>query len=156
MDASDNLSVTKVNGPLDINDVYVFKGTSKNHTALVMTVNPAVNLGIGPSTFAPGAEYTFNIDTNKNSRADREYEIEFGKPNSHGAQRYTVTYEKGDHEKVIAQGWTGSSKWKHSVGSFAGAGRTRSSSTCSVSWARSRERALAGSTMARSPTSSWV
>ena len=51
VDASDNLSVTKVNGPLDINDVYVFKGTSKNHTALVMTVNPAVNLGIGPSTF---------------------------------------------------------------------------------------------------------
>lgn len=120
VDSSDNLSVTKVNGPLDINDVYVFKGASKNHTVLVMTVNPAVNLGIGPSTFAAGAEYTFNVDTNGNSRADRTYEIEFGKPNSHGVQRYTVQYEKGDHEKVIARGKTGRSTWKNHVGSFAG------------------------------------
>ena len=120
VDPSDNLSVTKLNGPLDINDVYVFKGASAKHTVLVMTVNPAVNLGIGPSTFSPGAEYAFNIDTNGNSRADRQYEVSFGKPNSHGKQRYTVTYEKGDHERVIARGWTGSSRSSKGVGSFAG------------------------------------
>jgi hypothetical protein len=120
VDSSDHLSVTKVNGPLDINDVYVFKGASANHTVLVMTVNPAVNLGIGPSTFAPGAEYALNIDTNKNARADRQYVIEFGKANSHGAQRYTVKYGRADHRTVIARGWTGSSSWKHDVGAFAG------------------------------------
>ena len=120
VDPSDNLSVTKTNGPLDINDVYVFKGGSANHTVLAMTVNPAVNLGIGPSTFAPGAEYAFNLDTNGNARADRQYEIRFGTPNSHGAQRYMVTYEKGDHHRVVARGWTGSAHWSKGVGAFAG------------------------------------
>ena len=80
VDGSDNLSVTKVNGPLDINDVYVFKGDSPNHTVLAMTVNPAVNLGIGPSTFRQGAEYAFNIDTNQNSRSDRRYEVQLRRP----------------------------------------------------------------------------
>ncbi|HSS35745.1 MAG TPA: DUF4331 family protein [Patescibacteria group bacterium] len=120
VDPSDNLSVTKLKGPLDINDVYVFKGASANHTVLAMTVNPAVNLGIGPSTFEPGAAYTFNIDTNKNSRADREFKIVFGKPKSHGVQSYKVIYERNDHERVVARGWTGKSKWTGHLGSFAG------------------------------------
>lgn len=120
VDPSDNLSVTKLNGPLDINDVYVFKGGSANHTVLAMTVNPAVNLGIGPSTFQAGAEYAFNVDTNKNSRADRQYEIVFGKPKANGSQSYKVTYEKGDHTRTIARGWTGKSTWTGHVGSFAG------------------------------------
>jgi uncharacterized protein DUF4331 len=120
VDASDNLAVTKTNGPLDINDVYVFKGTTANHTVLAMTVNPAVNLGIGPSTFAAGAEYAFNVDTNGNSRMDRQYVIKFGTPNSHGVQSYRVTFVKGDHRTTIARGWTGKSTWKHGVGSFAG------------------------------------
>ena len=120
VDAGDNLAVTKVNGPLDINDLYVFKGDKSGHTVFAMTVNPAVNLGIGPSTFAAGAEYTFNIDTNNNSRADRKYEITFGNPNKHGAQHYKVVYEKGDHHQTIAEGWTGRSTWKKGVGSFAG------------------------------------
>lgn len=120
VDGSDNLSVTKVNGPLDINDVYVFKGNSANHTVLAMTVNPAVNLGIGPSTFAHHAEYTFNIDTNGNSREDRGYEVTFGSPHKNGSQSYKVVYEKGDHSTTIARGMTGRSTWKHGVGSFAG------------------------------------
>ncbi len=121
VDASDNLSVTKLNGPLDINDVYVFKGNSANHTVLAMTVNPAINLGIGPSTFAKaGAEYTFNLDTNNNSREDRNYEVTFGAPNASGVQSYKVVYEVGDHHTTIATGWTGQSKWANGVGSFAG------------------------------------
>ena len=120
VDGSNNLSVTKVNGPLDINDVYVFKGNAVGHTVLAMTVNPAVNLGIGPSTFRAGAEYAFNIDTNKNSRSDRRYEIKFGSPNAAGAQSYRVVYEAGDHHRTIATGWTGASKWWNGVGSFAG------------------------------------
>jgi len=120
VDGSDNLSVTKVNGPLDINDVYVFKGASAGHTVLAMTVNPAVNLGIGPSTFRAGGRYAFNVDTNGNSRADRTYEITFGSPNSAGAQSYRVVYSSGDARRTIATGMTGRSKWTNGVGSFAG------------------------------------
>jgi hypothetical protein len=121
VDGSDNLSVTKVNGPLDINDVYVFKGKSAGHTVLAMTVNPAVNLGIGPSTFRAGGTYTFNVDTNKNSRADRRYEVKFGRPNAKGVQSYRVSFFWGDgHRATIASGWTGKSNWQHGVGSFAG------------------------------------
>jgi hypothetical protein len=121
VDGSDNLSVTKVNGPLDINDVYVFKGKSAKHTVLAMTVNPAVNLGIGPSTFRAGGTYTFNVDTNKNSRADRRYEVTFGRPNAKGAQSYKVSFFWGEgHRATIASGWTGKSSWTHGVGSFAG------------------------------------
>ena len=120
VDASDHIAVTKTNGPLDINDVYVFKGRSSGHTVLAMTVNPAVNLGIGPSTFAPGAEYAFNVDTNGNSRLDRQYVIKFGKPNSKGVQSYAVTFRKGDDHRTIARGRTGRSNWRNGVGSFAG------------------------------------
>ncbi len=120
VDANDNLAVTKTNGPLDINDVYVFKGSKAGHTVLAMTVNPAVNLGIGPSTFSAGGKYTFNLDTNGNSRADRDYTITFGKPNTHGVQSYRVVYEKGDRHWTVARGWTGKSSWKNGVGSFAG------------------------------------
>jgi hypothetical protein len=120
VDGSDNLSVTKVNGPLDINDVYVFKGASAGHTVLAMTVNPAVNLGIGPSTFRAGGEYTFNIDTNGNSRSDRTYQVTFGSPSSAGAQSYRVVYANGDARRTVATGTTGRSKWTNGVGSFAG------------------------------------
>lgn len=120
VDGSDNLSVTKVNGPLDINDVFVFKGNSAGHTVLAMTVNPAVNLGIGPSTFAPGAEYAFNIDTNGNAKSDRRYEIHFGTPAANGSQGYRVVYERGDTRRQIATGRTGNSVWTSGVGSFAG------------------------------------
>jgi hypothetical protein len=120
VDSSDHVSVTKLKGPLDINDVYVFKGKSANHTVLVMTVNPAVNLGIGPSTFRAGGKYIFNVDTNRNSRADRYYEVRFGSPNSNGAQRYRVVFVKGDTRRTLVSGWTGTSNWKHGVGTFAG------------------------------------
>ena len=120
VDASDNLSVTKLNGPLDINDVYVFKGNASDHTVLAMTVNPAINLGIGPSTFRRGGEYALNIDTNGNSRADRRYEITFGAPNASGDQSYRVVFERGDDQTTIATGMTGVSKWSNNVGSFAG------------------------------------
>jgi hypothetical protein len=117
--ASDDLAVTKLSGPLDINDLFAFQGNA-THTVLAMTVNPAVNLGIGPSTFAAGAEYRFNLDTNNNTRADRSYTIKFGKPNSDGAQFYRVRFEKGDRHWTVARGWTGKSNWHDGVGAFAG------------------------------------
>jgi hypothetical protein len=120
VDANDNLSVTKLNGPLDINDVYIFKGASANHTALVMTVNPAVNLGIGPSTFAAGVDYRFNLDTNGNSRKDRGYEIRFGAPNANGAQHYRVEREVGDSHSVLVEGWTGTTNSANDTMAFAG------------------------------------
>ena len=156
VDPSDNLSVTKLKGPLDINDVYVFKGASANHTVLAMTVNPAVNLGIGPSTFEPGAAYTFNIDTNKNSRADREFKIVFGKPKSHGVQSYKVIYERDDMSASSRAAGPASPSGPAISARSPGSGRIRSSSTCLAFSAPSRARAHAGWTTASRPTSSWV
>ena len=70
--ANDNLTVVKRNGPLDINDLYVFKAQTANRTVLAMTVNPAVNL-IGPAIFDTDGIYTFNIDTNGDAVPNIQY-----------------------------------------------------------------------------------
>jgi hypothetical protein len=106
VDAMDNLSVSKVRGPLDINDVYVFDGSAAT-TALVMTVNPAVNL-IGPATFAAGAEYALNIDWSGDAVADSRLITTFGDPDARGVQHYTV---KRDGQ-AIASGFTDTAKGK--------------------------------------------
>src|SRR5918999_5342289 len=66
---NDSLNVSKVRGPLDINDVYVFRGSSSRRTVLVMTVNPAINV-LGPTTFQQGAKYFLNVDTGTDAIAD--------------------------------------------------------------------------------------
>lgn len=101
VDAQDNLSVEKLKGPLDINDVYVFKAATAGKTALVMTVNPAINL-LGPTTFASNSAYTFNIDTSGDARADHRYVATFGDADANGIQHYTV---KADG-KAVASGFT--------------------------------------------------
>ncbi len=88
VDAQDNLSLGKVNGPLDINDVYVFQPSS-GRTVLAMTVNPAINV-LGPTTFASNGAYNLNIDLTGDSVADLRYVTTFGSPDANGIQHYVV------------------------------------------------------------------
>jgi hypothetical protein len=114
----DTLNVSKVRGPLDINDVYVFRGADPTRTVLAMTVNPAVNL-LGPAIFEPGARYRFKIDTDGDARSDTIYAAIFRQPDANGVQRYTV---KRDGRRV-ASGSTDelSASWtRDGVEAFAG------------------------------------
>jgi hypothetical protein len=119
VDGSDNLSVSKLRGPLDINDVYVFKGAAGNTTVLAMTVNPAINL-LGPTTFDSKGEYALNIDWTGDAVADTQYTVKFGGANKDGVQHYTVKSDK----KKVASGFTdnanGEPKTKDGVQAFAG------------------------------------
>jgi uncharacterized protein DUF4331 len=101
VDGLDNLSVVKVNGRLDINDLYVFKSATAGKTVLAMSVNPAINL-LGPRTFADHSTYTFNIDLNGDARADRTITVRFGEPND-GVQHYQVRLSG----ELMAAGFTG-------------------------------------------------
>jgi hypothetical protein len=118
VDGAGNVSVTKVNGPLDIADTYVFKSATPGWTVLAMTVNPAINAVLGPTTFAANAVYTFNIDTNGDARADHAYTITFGDPDARGIQHYVV---KADG-RAVASGFTGDKGKPHSRGERAFAG----------------------------------
>ena len=102
VDGSDNLSVAKVNGRLDINDLYVFKSATAGKTVLAMTVNPAINL-LGPTDFASNGSYTFNVDLNGDAQADSHYVVTFGDPDARGIQHYTVKA----NGKAVATGFTG-------------------------------------------------
>ena len=119
VDGSDNLSVSKLRGPLDINDVYVFKGASADTTVLAMTVNPAVNL-LGPPTFDKHAGYALNVDWTGDAVADTQYTVKFGGADKNGIQHYTVKSDK----KRVASGFTddakGKSKSRDGVTAFAG------------------------------------
>jgi hypothetical protein len=118
VDAMDNLSVSKVRGPLDINDLYAFDGPA-GRTVLAVTVNPAVNL-LGPATFAAGAEYAINVDRSGDAVADTRITVEFGDPDAAGIQHYTVKVDG----KALASGFTddakGKSQGRGGVRAFAG------------------------------------
>jgi uncharacterized protein DUF4331 len=88
VDPTGNVSVVKLNGRLDINDVYAFKSATAGKTVLAMTVNPAINL-LGPRTFASNGVYNFNIDLSGDARVDRRISVTFGVPDD-GIQRYAV------------------------------------------------------------------
>lgn len=104
---NDSLNVSKVRGPLDINDVYAFRGATASRTVLVMTVNPAINV-LGPTTFQAGAEYTLNVDTGTDAVADTRITTTFGDPDSRGIQHYTVKL----NGKAVASGFTDGAKGK--------------------------------------------
>lgn len=107
VDAMDNLSVEKLRGPLDINDLYVFDAAG-GRTVLAVTVNPAVNL-LGPTTFQAGATYRFNIDRSGDAVADMRYTISFGDPDAAGTQHYTV--KRDGH--AVASGFTDGAKGRN-------------------------------------------
>jgi len=115
----DSLNVSKVRGPLDINDVYIFRGANANRSVLVMTVNPAINV-LGPTTFQADAEYAFNIDTGSDAVADTRWTVMFGDPDARGMQHYVVKHDG----KALASGFTDDAKgrrqWRAGVMAFAG------------------------------------
>ena len=116
---NDSLNVSKVRGPLDINDVYAFRGSSSRRTVLVMTVNPAINV-LGPTTFQQGAKYFLNVDTGTDAIADLRIRTTFSRPDADGTQRYTIRL-KG---RVVATGLTDGSNGRtrndSGVKAFAG------------------------------------
>jgi hypothetical protein len=116
---NDSLNVSKVRGPLDINDVYVFRGSDASRTALAMTVNPAINV-LGPTTFQPGAEYTFNVDTGTDAVADTHVTATFGEPDARGVQHYTVKLDGMAVASGFSDGEKGKAQGRSGVASFAG------------------------------------
>lgn len=115
----DTLNVSKVRGPLDINDLYVFRAADPTKTALVLTVNPAVNL-IGPAQFEPGARYRIKIDLDGDARWDTVFAAIFRQPDANGVQRYFVKHDG----RRVASGFTDNAKgrsWsRDGVKAFAG------------------------------------
>jgi hypothetical protein len=115
VDANDNLSVTKLRGPVDINDLYAFDAPG-DRTVLALTVNPAVNL-LGKKRFNDNVDYRINVDRNGDAIADVTYTVTFGEQSSGPTQPYTV--KRGGTQ--IASGWTnGASKASQGVQAFAG------------------------------------
>jgi hypothetical protein len=116
---NDSLNVSKVRGPLDINDVYAFLGSDASRTVLAMTVNPAINV-LGPTTFQAGAAYTLNIDTGTDAIADSRITTTFGDPDARGVQHYTVKL----NDRGVASGFTdgakGTEQARSGVAAFAG------------------------------------
>ena len=118
VDPMDNLSVSKVRGPLDINDVYAFDGASGG-TVLAMTVNPAVNV-LGPTTFASNAEYALNVDWSGDAIADTRLVTTFGDPDARGIQHYTVKLDGRAVATGFTDGTKGQEKGRSGVQAFAG------------------------------------
>ena len=82
-------------GRTDINDLYAFQSPDDpSKTVLVMTVNPAAG-ALSPTTFDPDGDYRFQIDQDladaDDATADATISIDFGDPNSAGAQSVTVS-----------------------------------------------------------------
>ena len=140
---NDSLNVSKVRGPLDINDVYAFLGSDASRTVLAMTVNPAINV-LGPTTFQAGAAYTLNIDTGSDAVADSWITTTFGDPDGRGVQHYTV---KLNDRAVAPRASPTAPRARNSAdrGSWPSpaCAPIPSSSTCSASLAASRVRARA-------------
>ena len=90
-DAADHLESPLVmrDGRTDINDVYVFPGSQPGRAALVMTVNPGAG-SISGTTFRPGANYDFVVDSNGDARNDHVYRVTFGRVGDDGQQSMQV------------------------------------------------------------------
>jgi hypothetical protein len=95
--AADHLEapLVKADGRTDINDVYAFQSpTNPANTVLIMTVNPIAGM-TSPTTFRPGANYQFAVDTNGNARPDQVYSIRFGEVGDDGEQSLRVRRARG-------------------------------------------------------------
>ena len=105
--AADHLDApgVKVDGRLDINDVYAFQSPSNAaNTVLIMTVNPAAGV-LSPKAFHPNASYQFLIDGSDDAKPDTTIEIDFGKVKN-GKQEVELELE-GPSGEAEAEGKTG-------------------------------------------------
>ena len=87
---------TELNPRLDLNDVYVFPGSSDDRIVLVMTVGSpiasrqfAAITGGQRANFDPNALYQFKIDNNQDGRADQVIQFSFDEMTT-GAQTVDV------------------------------------------------------------------
>ena len=114
--AADHLESPLVmrDGRTDINDVYVFPGSQPGRAALVMTVNPGAGT-ISGTTFRPGANYEFVVDSNGDARNDHVFQVRFGRVGNDGEQGLQV-FRDG---RRIGLGRTGANV------SLTGGGRAR-------------------------------
>lgn len=90
--SSDHVDTAEVerNPTLDLNDVYVFPGSTDDRIVLVMDVASPINaLGRNVTGFNPDALYQFNIDNNGDARADLVLQFDFDET-GRGKQRVTV------------------------------------------------------------------
>jgi len=117
VDPAGNVSVEKLGGQFDINDVYAFKSATPGWTVLAMTVNPAINV-LGSTTFGSNGTYTINIDTNGDARPEHKYVVTFGDADARGIQHYVVKLDG----QALASGFTGPKGKAHNRGINAFAG----------------------------------
>src|SRR5262245_8559035 len=91
-------------GDRDINDVYVFEAAGDpNRTALIMTVNPAINLFGGD--FGTNVRYALNVDTNGDNVQDRAYVSTFTDDGS-GDLKFKLSLYEGSRAVSLTGGRT--------------------------------------------------
>ena len=86
----------------DINDVYVFPGSTAGRTAIAVTTSPAAGV-IGPIDYATNVRYKINVDRNADAVEDLAYVVDFAAASA-GSQAYTVTRYAGANARTLAQG----------------------------------------------------
>jgi hypothetical protein len=100
-------------GHLDINDLYVFKGSNASNTVLALTVSPVAP---GDAAFATKKEgsYHIRIDQDGDGIEDVTYSIEFkdgdvGQKVKVRRATGTAAQSMRPKGKTIGKGWTGGS-----------------------------------------------
>ncbi|RIK45204.1 MAG: hypothetical protein DCC58_07170 [Chloroflexi bacterium] len=125
--AADHLDapIVKLNGKVDINDVYVFHpgvGARQNldKTVFIMTVNPAAGV-ISGDKFQTGRAYALHIDTDGDAWAEATIWASFGAVDRNGRQTVKITYEaEGWRHTPTATGRTGSTFAAQGIKAVAG------------------------------------
>ncbi len=97
-----------IDGRMDINDTYIFQSTdTADHTAMVMTVNPAAGI-LSPTTFNPSTAYEFDIDRDGDAIRDFTIAVRFSAFNRlTGTQNVSVLYKFNGNTVLAARGVTG-------------------------------------------------
>jgi Domain of unknown function (DUF4331) len=113
--AADHLDAptVKADGRIDITDIYAFHGRDRGHSVLVMDVNPLTTpADTAGLTFSDTALYQFRVDSDGDAVENYAYQLRFGAPNAHGAQRMWLYRASGDLARagrpgrLLASGWT--------------------------------------------------
>jgi hypothetical protein len=98
---------TKLNGALDINDVYAFQSpTNSMNSVLIATVVPIAGV-FNPPQFSATGTYEINVDNNGDHIADVTFRFAFSAPNRAGVQKVGVQLVRNGVTQLIAQDLTG-------------------------------------------------
>jgi hypothetical protein len=98
---------TKVNGALDINDVYAFQSpTNPANSVLIATVVPIAGV-FNPAVFSSTGTYEINVDNTGDHIPDVTFRFAFSAPNRLGVQKVAVQLVRNHVTQLIAQDLTG-------------------------------------------------